>query len=74
MCFIYFGVEKGNGEEKREKKEERRKKEKRGRGKEEGGCNRQPSQPEGLTLLAPRFSSGPQGLAREDRSRYNGAR
>jgi hypothetical protein len=26
MCFIYFGVEKGNGEERREKKEERRKK------------------------------------------------
>jgi hypothetical protein len=24
MCFIYFGVKKGNGEEKREKKEERR--------------------------------------------------
>jgi hypothetical protein len=36
MCFIYFGVKKGNGEERREKKEEGRKKEERGRGKEEG--------------------------------------
>jgi hypothetical protein len=26
MCFIYFGVKKGNGGERREKKEERRKK------------------------------------------------
>jgi hypothetical protein len=24
MCFIYFGVEKGNREERREKKEERK--------------------------------------------------
>jgi hypothetical protein len=50
----------------REKREEGRKKEERGRGNEEGnggeqGYNRQPSQPEGLTLLAPRFSSGPLG-------------
>jgi hypothetical protein len=63
----------GKREERREKKEERRKKEERGREKEEEGRgdSRQPSQPEGLTLLAPRFSSGPQGLAREDQSRYN---
>jgi hypothetical protein len=26
VCFLYFGAEKGNGEERREKREERRKK------------------------------------------------
>jgi hypothetical protein len=31
MCFIYFGVKKGNGEGRREKKEERREKEEEGR-------------------------------------------
>jgi hypothetical protein len=46
MCFIYFGVEKGNGEERREKKEERRKKEERGRGKEAATDN--PPSPKGL--------------------------
>jgi hypothetical protein len=55
MCFIYFGVKKGNGEERREKEE-------RGRGKEEGGNNRQPSQIEGLTLLAPSSARGLWGL------------
>jgi hypothetical protein len=48
MCFIYFGVKKGNGEERREKKEERRKKEERGRGKEEEAITDNPSSPKGL--------------------------
>jgi hypothetical protein len=57
--FYLFWRKKGKWG--RKKREEGREKKEGGTRKREGGggYNRQPSQPEGLTFLAPRFSSGP---------------
>jgi hypothetical protein len=46
VCFLYFGVKKGNGEERREKREERRRNEEEGRMNEATTDN--PSSPKGL--------------------------